>query len=140
LIDGLAGTAVSLTQQGIGTGTWQLAVPGGASKVALHNNNLGEPLQNAVNDARGRPDGVYLLPSLPNFPVVDSLYISPTYDIKIQTNAGRSKALLTASAVALSAIVPGCLLIVVPDEHTMRKKLPGGPTTLEQYRLVLNEL
>lgn len=139
LAAGLHGIASSLTQKGIGKGTIQVSIPASLPKMVLPNNDLRERLRDVVNLAKGRPNGCYLLPHLSNFPVVDSIYVSPTVSVLLQMKAGRSKPLSEVSAAAIRGIVGGDLVFVVPDEFTMQNKLPGAPQEMKQYRFILNE-
>jgi hypothetical protein len=140
LMFGLAGPAVSLTQKGTGTRVFHVAIPASLPTILLPDNKLTTRLQTAVTNAQGHDRGGYPLPSLPNFPVADAIFVDAHSFLKLQMEAGPSKPLSDNSAQILCAAVPGPLVIVVPDESIITKKLAGGPNGLDQFRFVLNEL
>lgn len=137
LAAGLHGNASSLTQNGIGTSTTPVSIPASLPKITLPDNELGVHLQDAVNHAKGLPNGGYLLPHCSNFPVIDSIFVSSAGTLLLQMKAGRSKPLSEDSATTICNIVGDDLVFIVPDEVTMRRKLQGGPPGLKQYRFVL---
>jgi hypothetical protein len=146
--EGLTGTAVSLTQNGTGTTTFHCNIPALIPIVSLPDNNLGAPLVNAVNVASNQALGSYLLPILPNFPVLDAMYVPPGTNgrgVMLQMKAGCSKPLAGDSATTLFAVShEGNLLFIVPDEMHMRRKLAWsgravGPNAMKHFRYVLNE-
>jgi hypothetical protein len=63
--------AVSLTQTGIGKIPTQVTIPAPLLKIVLPDNNLGQPLINAIGEARRQTSGGYIFPHLSNFPVPD---------------------------------------------------------------------
>jgi hypothetical protein len=145
---GLCGTAISLTQTDVGATNLPVNIPAGLPVTALPTNNLGDPLVNAFAAATGQGNGSYLLPSLPNFPVLGAMYVPPgasARGLMLQMKAGRSKPLAGEFALTLFAVSrQGDLLFVVPNEMHMRRKLPWsgravGRNIMMQFRYVLKE-
>jgi hypothetical protein len=135
--------ATSLITTGVGISSKQIIIPASLPKINLSTNDLGAQFQNDINSARTLPTGASLLPSNSNFPVVDSLFASPTETLSLQMKAGRSKPLSGPSARSIQAAAGGCLVVVVPDENIILQKLGysegAGPTKWRQYRLVLKQ-
>mmetsp|Transcript_18652 Transcript_18652/g.43451 ORF Transcript_18652/g.43451 Transcript_18652/m.43451 type:complete len:471 (+) Transcript_18652:84-1496(+) len=143
MVHGVNLAATSLTTTGVGRSSKQIIIPASLPKINLSTNDLGAQFQNDVNSARALPTGGYLLPSNSNFPVVDSLFASPTETLSLQMKAGRSKPLSGPCASSIQAAAGGCLVFVVPDENIIIRKLGysegAGPTQWRHYRLVLKQ-
>ena len=139
LVEGFNGVAMSLTERGTGTTTAQVTIPASLPKIILPDNNLGQPLVNAIGQARGQTSGAYILPSTSNFPAIDSAFVSESRAMPFQVKAGRSKRLSQNAGTTFTALECHELFFVVPDDMTMPKKLAGGPAQLKQYRFILKE-
>lgn len=140
---GLTGTATGLKKKGLSSVVPKaISIPAGSTKIDLPNNNVGQDLQNAVAHARTLNQGVYLLPHLSNYPVVDSVFVPSAAGtaIQLQMKAGRSRSLSTENAKAVaSATGSEDLYFIVPDEVTMHKRLEGA-NNLRQYSVILREV
>ena len=139
LAEGVAGIAQSLTTTGSGSATRQFTIPASLPKIVLKDNNLGQPLTDAILETRKNPSGGYLLPHLSNFPVLDSVFTSQNGTVPLQMKAGRSKPLSANAETLFNGL--GCfeLFFVVPNDITMSRKLGGGPNQLKQFRIILSE-
>ena len=137
LADGINGTARLLTKTAISsTTTKPIVIPAGSMQVDLPDNNL-DSLSRYVDTKSTQ--GMYLLPSLCNFPVIDSAYVGPP-DLRImfQMKTGKSKP-LSENVSKICDALGNFFVVVVPSDNVIRRKLDGGPASLEQYVLVLNE-
>jgi hypothetical protein len=143
LVEGINGTAISLTSTGEGVSTKKVSIPPRLNAIGLPSNDLGAPFKNAVRQARKCRAGGYLLPESSNFPVIDSLFTSVKVTYSLQMKAGRSKLLSGMPAASIHATAGGCLVFLVPDGSILGKKLAyvegDGPSQWRQYRLVLKE-
>ena len=139
LAEGVTGIAQSLTTTGTGSATRQFTIPASVPKIVLKDNNLGQPLTDAILEARKNPSGGYLLPHLSDYPVLDSVFTPTTGTVPLQMTPGRSKALSATAETLFHGL--GCLelFVVVPDDRTMSRKLAGGPNQLKQFRIILRE-
>lgn len=141
LVDGLAGIAMGLTQKGGSMAALKtITIPAGFTTINLPNNRVYPDLQTAVNNARTLQGG-YLLPHLPNFPVVDSIFVpSGNGEAKqLQMKAGRNRPLATDKAASIASATGSTdLYFIVPDEFTMTKELQGVDGW-RQYRVILRE-
>lgn len=142
LSEGLEGTAIGLTSNGLSKATPKAIRISVSSKIDLPNNDLDQGLRTVVARARALTSGVYLLPHLPNYPVVDSFFVPPNANdsvLQLQMKAGRSRPLSTDKAIAIASVTGSTdLYFIVPDEITITKKLPG-PADWHQYRVILRE-
>jgi RHS (Retrotransposon Hot Spot) family protein len=146
LMEGLAVSATGLTQTGLSSQPPKtISIPAGSQQIKLPNNNLREDLINAVGKAMDHPKGGYLLPHLPNFPVVDSIYVAkgnvvaPGTATQLQMKAGRSRPLASDKAARIAEATGSTdLYFIVPDEMFMPKRL-SGVNSWSQYRIVLRE-
>jgi hypothetical protein len=115
-----------------GLGTWWLDV---SIADSLPNIVLpGQPFRDAV-ESRGRANDGYLLPHCD--PVVDSVFVpsnaAPEAEpVLLQMQTGRPRDII-ANVCGVNFV------FVVPDQVTMKKNLGGGPTWLNQYRVILRE-
>lgn len=147
LAEGLSATAVSLTNEGIGRRTIPVEIPASLPKISMVHSDLGASFNAAIARARKEQNGGYLLPSLSNFPVVDSLFVPSNeqhHTLLFQMKAGRSKPLSGAAATTIYNTTAGHLIFVVPDESILARKFgysgsSGGPINMRQYRLVIKE-
>jgi hypothetical protein len=141
MIDGINGTARLLNKNSISaTTTKRVVVRAGATLVDLSDNDLDSLSQHCAEAVDNRsPNGTYLLPSLCNFPVIDSAYVGPVDVIMFQMKAGRSKP-LSQMVDSICRALGNFFVVVVPADNIITKKLPGGPDSMKQYVLVLNEL
>jgi hypothetical protein len=141
LIDGLAGSATKLTQNGTAVTTPKtISIPAGSELVNLPNNQIGQLLKTIVQKARTGQGG-YLLPQLPNFPVVDSIFVPRGDDaaILLQIKCGRSRSLATDKAESIFAATGSTdIYFIAPDDVTVTRKLQGFDRW-HQYRVVLKE-
>ena len=117
----------------------KVVIPSALPVVELRDNDT-EKLQTQVADAATRGGG-YLLPRLPNYPVLDSAFVKPDSSaIILQMKAGRSKPLASSNHVStVHAALGNVFIVVVPGEHIVTKRLPGGGD-LQQYLLILKEI
>jgi hypothetical protein len=137
---GIDGTAHLLTKEAISaTTTKRVVVPAGSILVDMPDNNLDSLSQRcAAAVDKSFPQGTYFLPSLPNFPVIDSAYVGPEGVIMFQMKTGRSKP-LSQMADSVCRALGNFFVVVVPADNVITKKLPGGPENMKQYVLVVNE-
>ena len=138
-VDGINLNAKKLNANGISASTEiNVVIPSDLPVVELRDNDT-EKLHTQVADAVTRGGG-YLLPRLPNYPVLDSAFVKPNSSaIILQMKAGRSKPLSSNHVSTVHAALGNVFIVVVPDENIVSKKLPGGPDGLKQYVLVLKE-
>ena len=83
-----------------------------------------------------------MLPSLPNYPVIDAAYIDGSDNsMMLQMKAGKSKKLSADDKTLLVHQALGDLVVIVtPEENIATKKLAGGPNAMmNQYVAVLSE-
>jgi hypothetical protein len=118
-------------------------IPSTATRVVLENNGVTHQLVTAIQTARTKAAGGYLLPRLPNYPVIDSAYAPPTgapaaLQLSLQMNAGNSKPLSADKAASIMLNLGATFVVVTPYDYVVKKRLPG-PAGLQQYLLVLNE-
>ena len=139
-VDGINLTAKKLNANGISEATEiSVVVPSALPVVELRDNDT-EKLPTQVADAATLGGG-YLLPRLPNYPVLDSAFVKQDSSaIILQMKAGRSKPLSSNHVSTVHAALGNVFIVVVPDENIVSKKLPGGPGDLEQYVLILKEI
>ena len=141
LADGINGMARLLTTQAISsTKRKRVVIPAGSTRVDLPDNNLHSLATHAAAVNTSSPAGRYLLPRLPDFPVIDSAFIGPP-DVRVmlQMKAGKSKP-LSEKAVTICDALGNFFVVVVPADNVIGKKLIGGPTRMEQYVFILNEM
>jgi len=139
-IDGINLTAKKLNASGISQSTEiSVVIPSALRVVELPDNDT-RKLQNQVTQA-ATSGGAYLLPRLPNYPVLDSAFVKQDSSATIlQMKAGRSKPLSSNHVANVHAALGNVFIVVVPDENIVNKKLPGGPESLQQYVLILKEI
>ena len=142
LIHGLVGRATGLTQTGLSkSAPKEINIPAASTRINLPNNNVGPDLVRAVQRARTGQGG-YLLPHLPNFPIVDAIFVPRGNGAakQLQMKTGRSRPLATDKAASVSAATGSTdIYFIVPDGVTMTKKLPGVDGW-HQYRVILREI
>ena len=145
LTEGFVASVPLLTQAGVSHAIFKnINIPAGSTQINLPNNSLGQDLSDAIRHAMEQQKGGYLLPHLPNFPVLDSIYVScgtfvvPGPTFQLQMKAGRSRPLATDRARSIETAT-GCneMYFIVPDDITMTRKLPG--VDWRQYRAILKE-
>ena len=133
LTEGFVARVPLLTQGGLSNVTFRnISIPAGSTQIDLPNNNVGQELSNAVSSSMAEQKGGYLLPHLPDFPVLDSIFVShgtiaaPGPIFQLQMKAGRSRPLATERAASIEAAT-GCkeLCFIVPDNTTITRRLQG---------------
>lgn len=139
-VDGINLTAKKLNANGISEATKiRVVIPSALPVVELRDNDT-QKLQAQVADAATRGGG-YLLPRLPNYPVLDSAFVKQdSTAIILQMKAGRSKPLSSNHVSTVHAALGNVFIVVVPGENIVSRKLPSGPDGLEQYVLILKEI
>ena len=138
LVHGVDGTAKKLNQNAISSSvTMPVIIPPRANMYRLKDNNV-ERLA-TQRDEIHRKGGGYMLPYLPNYPVIDSAFVSATNSCyMLQMKAGKSKP-LSEKVTTVTAALGSTFIVVTPDEHIVTKKLAGSPATMDQYVLTLGE-
>lgn len=135
MVDGIDGDAKLLTAKEVSAKTKKrILIPAKTSAVYLPDNDVGA----LSTYATAANNGKYLIPELPNFPVIDSVYVGPCGNVMLQMKAGSSKP-LSEKAVAICNALGNVFVFVVPEENTIRKKLAGGTPGMHQYVLILKE-
>ena len=117
--------------------TKRVIIPPGAAKYRLRANDVGQlATQRAKVHQNG---GGYILPYLPNYPVIDSPFVSATNSFyMLQMKAGRSKP-LSDKVTTVTAGLGNTFIVVVPNSLVVMKKLAGLPATMDQFVLILAE-
>ena len=120
------------------TTTRHITIPAGSKKVVLPNSDvtqLSSQRAEAVRQGRG-----YLLPSQPNYPVIDSAFVDGSNNsTMLQMKAGKSKKLSADKVTLVHQALGDLFVIVTPEENVVTKKLAGGPTAMNQYVAILSE-
>ena len=121
----------------------KVQIPSTATRVILENNGVTHQLVAAIQTARTKANGGYLLPRLPNYTVIDSAYVPPArapqaQPLSLQMKAGNSKPLSAEKAASVMLNLGTTFVLVTPCDYVVKKQLPG-PASLQQYLLVLNE-
>ena len=138
LADGMNVDAQKLNADAVSNTTRSIVIPAGLSKVTLPKNDVNQ-LVNQRAEAVSKGGG-YLLPSLPNYPVIDSAYVDGSNNcMMLQMKAGKSKKLSAEKVPVVHQALGDVFVIVTPEENIVTKKLPGGPSTMHQYVAILNE-
>ena len=118
----------------------QLSISVNASPLYLRNNDVTGQLVTEIQNAS--TNGVYLMPRLLNFPVLDSIYVprSSESSLKVgfQMKAGNSKLLSADKATSIVATVGSSMVVILPHDCVLTKRSPGR-TALEQFLRILNE-
>ena len=143
LIDGIDRTACLLTKSGISSNkTKRVEIRRGSTLVELPDKNLDSLSRFATAVDTSFPRGRYLIPSLCNFPMIDSAYVgpptSPELRIMFQMKAGKTKP-LSKKVDKICNVLGNFFVVVVPADNVITQELVGGPPSMEQYVLVLNE-
>lgn len=138
LVQGITGTARKLTQTGVSPSvSMEITMPPGATKHRLENNNVGK-----LATKRGEvyhSGGGYMLPDLPNYPVIDSAFVSDkNVCYMFQMKAGKSKH-FSEKAETIIAALGTAFVLITPDGQTVQKKLAGSPNEMNQFVLILRE-
>jgi len=138
LVDGMNVHANKLTANAVSNTTRIVAIPAGLTRVTLPNNDVTQLVaQRAEAVSKG---GGYLLPSLPNYPVIDAAYIDGSDNsMMLQMKAGKSKKLSADKTLLVHQALGDFFVIVTPDENIATKKLAGGPNAMNQYVAILSE-
>lgn len=145
LIHGVQGTArklgiAGLLSENVDGNLLPLAIPAHCNRLYLQDNDVTQKLAAAIKGVSS--NGAYLIPRLPNFPVLDSIYVpassSSSLIVGFRMKAGNSKALSDGKVQAIVSNASQHMVVVVPNEHILTKRLPG-PDILNQYLLILNE-
>lgn len=93
-------------------------MPAQVPKLSLKNNDFKKDFKAAIRDAKYTKTymkGAYLLPRLPNFPVVDSLWVSAPNTLLLQMKGGRSGPLSESKATTIIATASvNHLIFIVP--------------------------
>lgn len=149
LDQGLQGNAFKFTKSGLSTGkksSLSLKMPAKVPEISLKDNRLKNNFGAVITGAKDThkySKGAYLLPRLPNFPVVDSLWVSAQKTLLLQMKAGRSDPLSASKATTIIGVTGvKDLIFVVPDEVSMTKALAfrhDKAPALNQYRFILRE-
>ena len=92
-------------------------IPSTATRVILENNGVTPQLVTAIQTAGTKANGGYLLPRLPNYPVIDSAYVPPVgappaQPLSLQMKVGDSKP-LSADKAASVMVNLGATFVVV---------------------------
>jgi len=138
LIHGVDDTAKKLNQNAVSSSvTKRIVIPPGAAKYRLRDNDVGQlATQRAQIHQNG---GGYMLLYLPNYPVIDSAFVSATNScFMLQMKAGRSKP-LSDKVTTVTAALGNTFVVVVPNDLIATKKLAGSPATMDQFVLILAE-
>ena len=118
----------------------QLNIPVSTNRHYLEDNDVASKLATAIHNASSK--GAYLVPRLPNFPVLDSIYVPPSSDSSIkvgfQIKAGNSKPLSADKVPSIVSTFGSSMVVVVPHEYVLTKRLQG-PAALQQFLLILNQ-
>ena len=138
LVDGIDLIAKKLNQSGISKSSEiQVLIPPWSREFTLHDNDVNNlQAQRTLVHQNG---GGYMLPYLPNYPVIDSAFVSPSNScVLLQMKAGRSKT-LSDKAIAVVGALGNTFVVVTPEENIVTKQLSGAPAGMKQYVLVLQE-
>ena len=138
LVDGLDVTAKKLSANAVSKTTCRIVIPADLAPVDLSENDVTKlATQRAQAVQLG---GGYLLPSLPNYPVIDSAYIDENNkSMMLQMEAGRSKKLSADKMPLVHQALGNVFVVVIPEENIVTKKLAGGPAVMNQYVAILNK-
>jgi hypothetical protein len=141
LVDGIPGlSAIKLNANSISKSistSITVQVPPAPMKFPLMNNNVGNLATYRAQVLQ--MGGGYMLPDLPNYPVLDSAFVSKTNDCFIfQIKAGKSKSMSDMVGTVCSALGP-IFVVVAPGENIVTQKLAGFPAAMSQYVLILRE-
>lgn len=139
LVDGLSIAARKLNAKNISpTTTINVVIPKGSRMFSLANNDVSQLVNQKATVARA--GGGYMLPILPNYPVIDSVYVTATSSATmLQMKAGKSKPLSSNFVHIVHAALGNVFVVVTPEKNIVTRKLAGGPTRMDQYVVILNE-
>lgn len=80
-----------------------------------------------------------MIPDFPNYPVIDSAFVSSSVSFALQMKTRRSKPMSANHVNVIHATLGDVLVLVAPDETVIRKRIAGMPKRMEQYVLILRE-
>lgn len=105
-------------------------IPSTATRVILENNGVAHQLVTAIQTAGTKANGGYLLPRLPNYPVIDSAYVPPVgappaQPLSLQMKVGDSKPLSADKAASVMVNLGTTFVVVAPYDYVVKKRLTG---------------
>ena len=136
--EGIDLVAKKLNANDVSSRTFRVTIPSSVTIMRLPDNDT-QKLAIQKNTAIQSGGATYLIPDLPNYPVIDSAFVSSSASYALQMKAGRSKPLSANHVNTVHASLGDAFVVVVPDDTVIRKRLAGAPKTMVQYMLVVRE-
>ena len=136
--EGIDLVANKLNAKDVSSTTFRVTIPISVTTMRLPDNDT-QKLATQKTTAIQNSGSAYLIPDLPNYPVIDSAFVSSSASFALQMKAGRSKPLSPNHVNTVHATLGDAFVVVVPDDTTIRKRLAGAPKTMVQYVLVVRE-